>query len=132
MIKKEIQEFVSSQPYQTLTELQSSAMRREIELENQRKEERTSSGQYQLTAKRFKFANSSPESFDRGVLSVASVGNVTVEGFDRLHVICVAMKDILVGIADRVHGFVSIAARRATAELVVPFSFSSRCRTLHP
>lgn len=59
MLKTDIWEFISTQQYQTLIELQSSANRREIELEIQQKEEGITSRQYRPTSKWFKPANSS-------------------------------------------------------------------------
>ena len=50
-----------------------------------------------------------------------------IGGADHLYVAGVAMMVILVGIAGRVHMLVSIASRRATLKLVVPFSFLVRC-----
>lgn len=46
MLKTEIRDFVSTQPYRTLTELRSSARMRETELETQRKEESSTSEWY--------------------------------------------------------------------------------------
>ena len=43
-----------------------------------------------------------------------------------------ARRAILVEIIGKMHEFVSIAARKATSELVVLFSFSVRCWILNP
>lgn len=50
-----------------------------------------------------------------------------MEGADLLHVAGVARNDISVRIVGTLHEFVSIVTRRATSELVVHFSFSTRC-----
>ena len=65
MLKTEIQEFVSTQPYRTLTECKLRARRREIELEIKRKEVRKTLGKYQTTTKRFKSSDSSSRSVDK-------------------------------------------------------------------
>lgn len=66
MVKTEIREFVSTQLYQTLTKLQSNARRREIKLEVQRKEDRTTLVQFQLTAKQFKSVESRSGPVEQG------------------------------------------------------------------
>lgn len=59
-------------------------------------------------------------------------GSSMMEGVDLLSVVCVVRRVILVGIVGRVCGFASIVSRRATSELVFPFSYLVRCLTLHP
>lgn len=56
----------------------------------------------------------------------------TMGGADLLHIASMENTGTLVGIAGRVHNFVSIAARRATSDSILHFSFSMRCWTLHP
>ena len=63
-----------------------------------------------------------------GIPSVASVRSFMLGNVNLLHVVGVARRSTLVGIAGRVCGFVSIEAKRATSELVVPFSFPARCK----
>lgn len=62
---------------------------------------------------------------------MASVGSFTMEGTDIFNATVVAMKIISIGDTGRVCGFVSIAVKRDTSELVVHFSFSARCWILH-
>ena len=52
---------------------------------------------------------------------MTSAGSFMMEGPNLLYVVGVAMRVILVGITRGVHGFASIAASRATSELVVHF-----------
>lgn len=54
MLKTEIRQFVSTQHYGTLFELQDAARRLAIEIEIQRREERKAPVQPQPTTKRFK------------------------------------------------------------------------------
>ena len=56
-----------------------------------------------------------------------STRSFTMEGADLLHVAGVARNDISARIVGTLHEFVSIVTRRATSELVVHFSFSTRC-----
>lgn len=65
-------------------------------------------------------------------LSVASAEGFMMEGVDLLYVVGVAKRVFLVGIVGGACGFVSIADRRATSKLIVPFLFLTRFRTLQP
>lgn len=63
---------------------------------------------------------------------MAGARSFIMEGANCLYFAGVAMRVILVGIACGVHMLVTIAARSATFELIVLFSFLVKCWTLHP
>lgn len=61
-----------------------------------------------------------------------SVGSFMIEDVNILHVASVVRREISVWIAAKVCMFVFIVTNMAKSKLIVPFSFSVKCRTLHP
>lgn len=127
MLKMDIREFVSTQSYRILAELQSNARKIEI----QKGQRMLISLQKQPVEKRFKFADSRSGAVKRRSFGCGKCGRFRDGRCRSFSCRRCAMRDISAGIVGRVCGFVFIAIGRATSKLNIPFSFLVNCRTLH-